>query len=247
MKPLLNANSLKKIYDKNPQLALDTVSLQVQKGEFLGIMGASGSGKTTLLNVLSTIDKPTSGTIEIDGVFLHNLKDNAAADFRRDCLGFIFQEYFLLDSLTVRENIAVPLTLCHVPPEKIDTHVQGLAQRFGIAHLLDSYPDALSGGQRQRTVAARALIKNPKLLFADEPTGALDSASSSGLLEKLSEINTQLKTTILMVTHDAIAASFAHRILIFKDGSIVGNLLKEGNSRSHFYQEILKTLSSTVS
>lgn len=244
MSVLLNAQNLTKYYDKNQCPALDRVSFKVASGEFVGIMGASGSGKTTLLNVLSTIDSPTEGSITLGGMNIQGLNDNAAADFRRDHLGFIFQEYFLLDSLTVQENIAVPLTLIGAPAHKIDTMVQKLAERFGIASLLGKYPAQLSGGQRQRTAAARALVKNPDVLFADEPTGALDSASAAALLKKLSAVNEELKTTILMVTHDAYAASFASRILIFKDGRITKALHRKEETSSHFYTRILNAVSS---
>lgn len=244
MSVLLNAQNLTKYYDKNQCPALDRVSFKVASGEFVGIMGASGSGKTTLLNVLSTIDSPTEGSITLGGMNIQGLNDNAAADFRRDHLGFIFQEYFLLDSLTVQENIAVPLTLIGAPAHKIDTMVQKLAERFGIASLLGKYPAQLSGGQRQRTAAARALVKNPDVLFADEPTGALDSASAAALLKKLSAVNAELKTTILMVTHDAYAASFASRILIFKDGRITKALHRKEETSSRFYTQILSAVSS---
>lgn len=244
MSVLLNAQNLTKYYDKNQCPALDRVSFKVASGEFVGIMGASGSGKTTLLNVLSTIDSPTEGSITLGGMNIQGLNDNAAADFRRDHLGFIFQEYFLLDSLTVQENIAVPLTLIGAPAHKIDTMVQKLAERFGIASLLGKYPAQLSGGQRQRTAAARALVKNPDVLFADEPTGALDSASAAALLKKLSAVNAELKTTILMVTHDAYAASFASRILIFKDGCITKALHRKEETSSRFYTRLLNAVSS---
>ncbi|WP_195269427.1 ABC transporter ATP-binding protein [Eubacterium sp. 1001713B170207_170306_E7] len=244
MSVLLNAQNLTKYYDKNQPPALDHVSFKVASGEFLGIMGASGSGKTTLLNVLSTIDVPSEGRITLGGVDIQDLKDNAAADFRRDRLGFIFQEYFLLDSLTVQENIAVPLTLIGTPAHKVDTMVRKLAARFGIASFLNKYPAQLSGGQRQRTAAARALVKNPAILFADEPTGALDSASAAALLTKLSEVNVDLKTTILMVTHDAYAASFANRILIFKDGRIVRALHRKDQTPAHFHSQILAAVSA---
>lgn len=244
MSILLNAQNITKYYSQNQPPALDHVSLKVEKGEFLGIMGASGSGKTTLLNVLSTIDTPTDGRISMEGVDLQKLTENASADFRRDHLGFIFQEYFLLDSLTVRENIAVPLSLLGRPPEKIDVLVEKLAKRFGIESLLAKYPAELSGGQRQRTAAARAIVKNPAILFADEPTGALDSASAASLLKKLREVNKQIGTTILMVTHDPTAASFADRILIFKDGRILKSLSRDGLDRALFGSRILKALSS---
>ncbi len=240
MSILLKAKEVTKIYAKGQQPSLNKVSFHVSMGEFIAIMGASGSGKTTLLNVLSTIDTPTSGSIKINGFDLQKLNDTGAADFRRDNLGFIFQEYFLLDSLTIRENIAVPLTLKKLPPIKIEKMVQSLAERFGIAAQLEKYPNELSGGQRQRASAARAIVKQPSILFADEPTGALDSSSATGLLKTLKEANEELHTTILMVTHDAYAASFAERILIFKDGSIIRELLKQDADRQTFYEAIAR-------
>lgn len=219
------------------------VSFDVAKGEFIGIMGASGSGKTTLLNVLSTIDKATSGEVCINGVNINSLSDTQSADFRRDNLGFIFQEYFLLDSLTIQENIAVPLTLQNLPPKKIESKIKNIAGRFGITSQLEKYPNELSGGQKQRASAARAIIKNPCILFADEPTGALDSNSAAGLLHALSKANSEWNTTILMVTHDPYAASFANRILIFKDGHIIQELKKTNADRQLFYNQIVKEVS----
>jgi putative ABC transport system ATP-binding protein len=246
MSELLTAREVTKTYQSNQCPALDCVSFSVARGEFAAIMGASGSGKTTLLNVLSTIDRPTGGDITIDGVNIANLRDKASSDFRKDKLGFIFQEYFLLDSLTVFENIAVSLTLLEIPHRKIAASVQELAERFGIASELHKYPNELSGGQRQRTAAARALVKNPSILFADEPTGALDSHSSAELLEMLTEANGGLNTTILMVTHDAYAASFAGRIILLKDGKIQSELHREKQSdRRCFYESILGTISKS--
>lgn len=238
MNALLEAYKVTKTYEKAQHPSLKNVSFTVAAGEFIGIMGASGSGKTTLLNVLSTIDTPSSGDISINGINLRNLNNKKAADFRRDNLGFIFQEYFLLDSLTIRENISVPLALQKLQPKKIENMVQDLAGRFNIASQLDKYPSELSGGQRQRASAARAIIKKPSILFADEPTGALDSGSATELLNTLSEANQELHTTILMVTHDAYAASFADRILIFKDGRIMKELFKQENNRHDFYESI---------
>lgn len=242
MAELLNVKNITKIYQKGQVLGLDNVSFDVREGEFVGIMGASGSGKTTLLNVLSTIDKPTQGEIKIRGINIKNLKENAAADFRSDHIGFIFQEYFLLHSLTVRENIAVPLTLKKMNSKKIDEKVVELAKRFGIENKLPQYPSELSGGQQQRVAAARAIVKEPDILFADEPTGALDSNSATELLKTLEEINKELGTTILMVTHDAYAASFCKRILIFKDGEIINEFYKNEKSRNSFYQMITKEI-----
>ena len=238
MSALLEAKEVTKIYAKAQHPSLNNVSFSVSKSEFIAIMGASGSGKTTLLNVLSTIDIPTSGSITIDGINIKNLTDSGAADFRRDKLGFIFQEYLLLDSLTIFENIAVPLTLQKLPPKKIENMVKSLAETFGIDSQLNKYPNELSGGQRQRASALRAIVKRPSILFADEPTGALDSNSATDLLNTLKESNETLNTTILMVTHDAYAASFANRILIFKDGCIIRELFKQNDDRRTFYESI---------
>ena len=238
MSALLEAKEVTKIYAKAQRPSLNKVSFSVSKSEFIAIMGASGSGKTTLLNVLSTIDIPTSGSITIDGINIKNLTDSGAADFRRDKLGFIFQEYLLLDSLTIFENIAVPLTLQKLPPKKIENMVKSLAETFGIDSQLNKYPNELSGGQRQRASALRAIVKRPSILFADEPTGALDSNSATDLLNTLRESNKALDTTILMVTHDAYAASFADRILIFKDGRIIRELFKQNDDRRTFYESI---------
>ncbi|MCI8732578.1 MAG: ABC transporter ATP-binding protein [Lachnospiraceae bacterium] len=240
MSALLEAKEVTKIYAKAQRPSLNKVSFSVSKSEFIAIMGASGSGKTTLLNVLSTIDTPTGGSITIDGINIKNLTDSGAADFRRDKLGFIFQEYLLLDSLTIFENIAVPLTLQKLPPEKIENMVKSLAETFGIDTQLHKYPNELSGGQRQRASALRAIVKRPSILFADEPTGALDSNSATDLLNTLKESNKTLNTTILMVTHDAYAASFADRILIFKDGRIVQELFKQNDDRRTFYESIAR-------
>lgn len=219
---------------------LNKISLNIERGEFVGIMGASGSGKTTLLNVLSTIDTPTEGDILINDVDIKALNDNKSADFRKQHLGFIFQEYFLLDSLTVKENIAVPLTLLQKSPKEIESSINSLAKRFGIFEQLSKYPSQLSGGQKQRVAAARAIVKQPSILFADEPTGALDSNSATELLNKLSEVNKDLHATIVMVTHDAYTASFSSRILIFQDGQIIKELKRNGRNRTEFFEEIIQ-------
>jgi putative ABC transport system ATP-binding protein len=245
MAALLEAKNVTKIYANSQHPSLNKVSFSVTDGEFIAIMGASGSGKTTLLNVLSTIDAPTSGSITINGVNLKSLTDSKAADFRRDNLGFIFQEYLLLDSLTIFENIAVPLTLQKLPPKKIESMIRNLAKRFGIDAQLDQYPGELSGGQRQRASALRAIVKHPGILFADEPTGALDSSSATDLLNTLRESNESLHTTILMVTHDAYAASFAGRILIFKDGCIIQELFKQNADRRAFYESIAREVAKS--
>ena len=243
MNTLLSAKNVIKIYNENQLPGLNNVSFDVESGEFIGIMGDSGSGKTTLLNILSTIDTPTDGDILIKGIDIKTLNDNKSADFRKDHLGFIFQEYFLLDSLTVKENIAVPLTLLHKSPEEIESSINSLAKRFGIFEQLSKYPSQLSGGQKQRVAAARAIAKQPSILFADEPTGALDSNSATELLQKLREVNEELHTTILMVTHDAYAASFSSRILIFKDGKIIKELRRNKRGRKEFFEEIVKEIS----
>lgn len=245
MSTLLEAKEVTKIYTKAQHPSLSKVSFSVSRSEFIAIMGASGSGKTTLLNVLSTIDTPTSGSITIDGVNIKNLTDSGATDFRRDKLGFIFQEYLLLDSLTIFENIAVPLTLQKLPPQKIENMVQSLAETFNIDSQLDKYPNELSGGQRQRASALRAIVKRPSILFADEPTGALDSNSATDLLNTLKESNEALSTTILMVTHDAYAASFANRILLFKDGHIIRELFKQNDDRRTFYESIAREVAKS--
>lgn len=243
MSTVLEAKEVTKTYANAQYTGLNKVSFSVSRGEFIGIMGASGSGKTTLLNVLSTIDTPTGGTISINGVKLNKLGKNSAADFRKKSLGFIFQEYFLLDSLTIGENIAVPLTLLKLSPREIEHKVYSLAKSFHIESQLKKYPCELSGGQRQRASAARAIVKQPDILFADEPTGALDSASATELLHTLAEANNNLRTTILMVTHDPYAASFANRIFILKDGCIIKELTKQEHTRQEFYKTIAGEIS----
>lgn len=240
MSALLQVKDVTKVYKNQSSPALDHVSFDVEQGEFLGIMGASGSGKTTLLNVLSTIDTPTSGHIVMGETHIEKLDQGQAADFRKNNLGFIFQEYFLLDSLTVRENIAVPMALLRTPAMEIDKKVTELAELFGIGSQLKKYPGELSGGQRQRVAAARAMVKRPPLIFADEPTGALDSGSATELLTALTEVNRTLRTTILMVTHDPYAASYTDRILYFKDGQIISELRRHQAERLGFYEAIMQ-------
>lgn len=240
MSTLLKVMNVTKVYKNQPKPGLDHVSFDVEQGEFLGIMGASGSGKTTLLNVLSTMDVPTSGSMIMGKTHIENLGQRQAADFRKKNLGFIFQEYFLLDSLTVRENIAVPLALLRRPAKEINKKVTELAELFGIGSQLKKYPGELSGGQRQRVAAARAMVKRPPLIFADEPTGALDSSSAAELLKALTEINRTLRTTILMVTHDPYAASYTDRILYFKDGQIISELQRHEAERLDFYEAIMQ-------
>lgn len=222
--------------------ALKGINFEVNEGEFVGIMGASGSGKTTLLNLIATLDRPTSGTIEINQRDISTLKKNQLSDFRAQELGFIFQDFSLLENLTAAENIALPLTLTNTKKNKIDDAVEQVAQKLSIEGVLQQYPAQLSGGQKQRVAAARALVHQPKLLLADEPTGALDSQSARDLLELLTEINQNSHVSILLVTHDPFSASYCERILMIKDGVIGSSLNREAKSRSTFYQEILTDL-----
>lgn len=214
--------------------ALKEVSLTIDKGEFVGIMGPSGSGKTTLLNIMSTIDKASSGQILLDGEDITLLKENKLARFRRDVIGFVFQAFNLLDNMTIRDNIALPLTLNNVKVDIILQKIEELTTILGIKEQLDKYPYELSGGQKQRAAICRALITSPKVVFADEPTGALDSKSSSEVLECFKSINSKLGTTIVMVTHDAQAASYCDRIMFLKDGKIHGRLDSDGNKQEMF-------------
>lgn len=233
---LLQAQQLTKIYGHHLSLkkALVNVSLQVAEGDFLGIMGPSGAGKSTLLNLLSTIDTPTSGKVLVAGQEITHLKGQKLAAFRRQQLGFIFQDFNLLSALTVRENIILPLTVNHRPVAQIQTALTPVAKVLGLTPLLEYYPDELSIGQRQRVASARALIGQPKLLFADEPTGSLDSRSATEFLQYLQTINTQAKTTIIMVTHDAFTASFCKRMLFLKDGQIFSEIVRQGDRQAFF-------------
>ncbi|AMO87312.1 Lipoprotein-releasing system ATP-binding protein LolD [Solibacillus isronensis B3W22] len=242
---ILIARKVRKTYGKRSlaQEVLKGIDLEVEKGEFVGIMGASGSGKTTLLNVLCSIDQVTDGFVEINGQKLQGMKERTLAKFRRDELGFIFQDYNLLDTLTVKENILLPLSLSSIPKAAAEQRLKELVSILGIADILSKYPNEISGGQKQRTSAARALISNPSLVFADEPTGALDSKAATALLDNLAKINKAKNTTIMMVTHDAIAASFCSRVLFLKDGQIYTELYKGDKSRKEFFQQILNTQS----
>ncbi|MHC0038091.1 ABC transporter ATP-binding protein [Pseudoneobacillus sp. C159] len=243
---VLEATNINKVFGLkgNIHTALDDIELQVSKGEFVGIMGPSGAGKTTLLNVLSTIDAPTSGEITIDGEKILWLNEEGLADFRRKKLGFIFQDYNLIDTMTVKENIILPLALSNVPPTEIEKRVKKVAKSLGIENILSSYPSKISGGQQQRTAVARAIITNPSLIFADEPTGALDSKSAYMLLETLAKLNEVQQSTILMVTHDAFAASFANRVLFIKDGSIFTEIRKGERARKQFFGQIIDILAT---
>ena len=244
MKPVLTLDHIQKYYGNEGNLtqAIKDISFTVEDGEFLGIMGASGSGKTTLLNCISTIDTVSAGHIYLDQTAVTDLKPKQLARFRREKLGFIFQDFNLLDTLTLRENISLALTINKVPWQQIGSRVQEAAESLGIADILDKYPYQVSGGQKQRCACARALIGNPRLLLADEPTGALDSHASQMLLSTLLMINETRLATILLVTHDAFCASYAGRILFLKGGRIFTELHKGSDSRRTFYEKILNVL-----
>lgn len=245
MEHILNLEQVKKYYGGNSgniTKAVDGISMYVDKGEFVAIMGASGSGKTTLLNCISTIDTVTSGHITVNNQDITKIKDKDFADFRRENLGFIFQDFNLLDTLTIGENISLSLVINKQNPTDIEKRVHAIADKLGIRDILSKFPYEVSGGQKQRCACARAIINNPKLLLADEPTGALDSHSSQMLLSTIQSINEQLGATILMVTHDAFSASYASRILFLKDGEIFMELRKGNDSRSDFFDKILNVL-----
>ena len=243
---ILEVNGLKKTYTTrfggNKVEALKRVSFSVEEGEYVAIMGESGSGKTTLLNILAALDKPTGGIVKLDGWDFSKIKESAVAAFRRDNLGFVFQDYNLLDTLTVEENIVLAMTLHKKGKEKVKKECDDLLRLLGISQVRDKFPYEISGGQKQRCACARAMINNPKLLLADEPTGALDSHSSQMLLSTIQSINAQLRATILMVTHDAFTASYASRILFLKDGEIFMELRKGNDSRNAFFDKILNVL-----
>ncbi|MGG4489378.1 ABC transporter ATP-binding protein [Metabacillus idriensis] len=240
---ILEASKLHKSYGNkfNKQEVLKGIDLSIQEGEFVSIMGASGSGKTTLLNVLSSIDKVSGGTIQIEKKEMTGMKEKELAEFRKHHLGFIFQDYNLLDTLTVKENILLPLSISKVPKKEADQKFQTLANELGISELKDKYPNEISGGQKQRTSAARAFIHEPSIIFADEPTGALDSKSAADLLNKLTELNKKRRATIVMVTHDPAAASYCSRVIFIKDGQIYTQLNKGGQTRQEFFKDIMKT------
>lgn len=240
---ILECKKIIKVYDafKGAEAvkALSDISFKVEDGEFLGIMGPSGSGKTTLLNILAGIDKVTSGEIFIGSKNIVNMKKDEMAIFRRNNMGFIFQEFNLLDSLTVRENIGFPLTLDKVKPKVIDEKVDELIKYFGLKGVENSYPYNISGGQKQRVAEARALIKEPKIILGDEPTGNLDSKSSNNIMESFKRINEERKATIVMVTHDPFAASFCKRIIFIKDGAIKLEINSNGN-RKEFFDKVIE-------
>lgn len=240
---ILKATNIIKTYGNrtNKTEVLKGIDLELNRGEFVSIMGASGSGKTTLLNVLSSIDQPSSGEIIIDNQPLHQLDNKRLSLFRKNDLGFIFQEYNLLDTLTVRENILLPLSIRNMSKRESNERVDALTNSLGIRDIASKYPYEISGGQKQRTSAARAFIHEPKVIFADEPTGALDSKSASDLLEKLRQLQVEKSATIMMVTHDAAAASYSDRIIFLRDGRIYSTLVKGEKSQNTYHKEILDT------
>ena len=248
METILRVESLKKHYGKEPNItkALNGISFQVVKGEFLGIMGSSGSGKTTLLNCLATIIKPTDGSIQMQEKDLGQLKGSQLSDYRGKEIGYLFQNFELLDNLTAKENILLPLSLHEVDANESKVRLELLSQYLDISELLDKFPSQLSGGQRQRVAAARALILDPKIVFADEPTGALDSKNATILMQKLAEMNQVEETTILMVTHDSVAASFCNRILFIQDGKLFHEIRRDypRESQEDFYHRILKVMAT---
>lgn len=241
MENILKISQIEKYYGNRSSLtkAIDNISFEVEKGEFVAIMGASGSGKTTLLNVISTIDKVTSGHIYVAGNDITKLKGNNLNKFRREELGFIFQDFNLLDTLTAYENIALALSIQNVEVKEIDRRIKKVAEDLDIKSILKKYPYQLSGGQKQRVASARAIITDPKLVLADEPTGALDSKSAKMLLERFNYLNQELATTILMVTHDAFTASYASRVIFIKDGKIFNEINKGNDTRKEFFDKII--------
>lgn len=243
--PLLEVNNLKKIYTTrfggNPVQALTNVNFSIEQGEYVAIMGESGSGKTTLLNILAALDKPTSGEVLLDGKSIVSIKEEEISAFRRDNLGFVFQDFNLLDNFSIQDNIFLPLVLSGKPYEEMNIKLIPIAQKLAIKDILMKYPYEISGGQKQRAAIARALITQPKLILADEPTGALDSRATEGLLKLFTEIN-QDGQTILMVTHSIKAASHAKRVLFIKDGEVFHQLYKASMSNEDMYQKISDAL-----
>ena len=245
MDKILQVDNIHKFYGTkgNVTKALNGISFTVERGEYVAIMGASGSGKTTLLNCISTIDNVTSGHIYIGGEDITKIKEKKLAKFRREELGFIFQDFNLLDTLTAYENIALALTINDVKGNEIDDLIKEIARRLNIVTVLNKFPYQMSGGQKQRVAAARAIVTNPKLILADEPTGALDSKSAKMLLESLEILNNSMNATIMMVTHDAFTASYANRILFIKDGKIFNELIRGNDSRKEFFSQIIEVVS----
>lgn len=241
MEEILKIKNAEKYYGNKSSLtkAIDDISFSVSKGEFVAIMGASGSGKTTLLNVISTIDKVSAGHIFVDGLDVTKLKGNDLNKFRREDLGFIFQDFNLLDTLTAYENIALALSIQNIKVNEIEKRIKKVSEDLGIKDVLKKYPYQMSGGQKQRVASARAIITNPKLILADEPTGALDSKSSRMLLESFNYLNEEKQATILMVTHDAFTASYASRVIFIKDGKLFNEIRKGNQSRKEFFNNII--------
>ena len=244
MDTVLKVDKIEKYYGNKGCItkALNGISFDVEKGEFVAIMGASGSGKTTLLNVISTIDKVTAGHIYIEEQDITKLKGNALNKFRREELGFIFQDFNLLDTLTAYENISLALSIQKIPYKEMNERIKKVAKELDITDILNKYPYQMSGGQKQRVASARAIITNPKLVLADEPTGALDSKNAKSLLENFIKLNQELQTTILMVTHDAFTASYATRVIFIKDGKLFHELHKGDSSRKDFFDEIIEVV-----
>ncbi|MDO7906303.1 ABC transporter ATP-binding protein [Paenibacillus sp. JX-17] len=240
---ILEARKIHKLYGSkfNSQEVLKGIDVTIEEGEFVSIMGPSGSGKTTLLNVLSSIDKLSQGSIRINDVEMSNMKEKQLAEFRKQHLGFIFQDYNLLDTLTVKENILLPLSITKILKKEANQRFEAVAAELGILDLKDKYPNEISGGQKQRTSAARAFIHEPSIIFADEPTGALDSKAASDLLNKLSDLNRRRRSTIVMVTHDPVAASYCSRVIFIKDGQVYTQLNRGAQDRQVFFQDIMKT------
>ena len=244
MNEILNVQNLQKYYGGrgNVTKAVNNISFAVTQGEYIGIMGASGSGKTTLLNCVSTIDSATSGHIFIDGKDVTEMKSVALSKFRREKLGFIFQDFNLLDTMTAYENIALALTIIKTPINEIDIRVNEVANLLNITDVLTKYPYQMSGGQKQRVASARAIITNPKVVLADEPTGALDSKSARMLLESFKKLNEEISATIMMVTHDAFTASYCKRILFIKDGKLFNEIIRGNETRKEFFDRIMEVI-----
>lgn len=243
--PILNVNHVSKIYGTKQKFkALHDINFSVDKGEFVAIMGPSGSGKTTLLNVISSIDSISDGTVEISGNEINQLSNKKLAQFRKKELGFIFQDYSVLPTLTVKENIMLPLSVQKMKKDEMEKNYQDVTEALGIYDLSDKYPSEISGGQQQRTAAARAFVHRPSIIFADEPTGALDSKSAQDLLHRLEDMNKQFNSTIIMVTHDPSAASFAQRVIMLKDGDIHSDIHQQSKTKSTFYNEIIQLQSA---
>ena len=242
MGKVLEVKNIEKYYGNKSNLtkAIDNISFDVEEGEFVGIMGASGSGKTTLLNCISTIDRVTAGKIIINGKDITTLRGNNLNKFRREELGFIFQDFNLLDTLTCYENIALALTIQRVNPKEIEKKVNKIAEKLEIKDILKKYPYQISGGQKQRVASSRAIITNPKMILADEPTGALDSKSARQLLETFEYLNKTLNATLLVVTHDAFSASYANRIIFIRDGKIFNEIVKGNDTRKQFFEKIIE-------